>query len=369
MTQNMNEIVKSITQLKEHNIIESSIHSYKGCTFFITKEKGQKFLCSVVGDKSSLQEFEVLEYYEVDKNHLAFMKLTTKNRKALARCFDWMNPKSRAGSNYSFGLGDRLGLASICHLEIFKGRGVLPVLAQQSIRELNLTGRTFTDVLDSASWAVFESGYHDGFSADGDHLKKPFEVEYAIQCGFPMITLDCSEYIDNDVANYEISELENKYSQIGHQLRDYYESVYLDKEFNISDEITISFNRKTLMETVLIYSNAIEFMEEIYLRFVVPNNLDFEVSIDETIVPTSPENHFFIAKELQSLNVSVETMAPKFCGEFQKGIDYIGDIDQFKEEYIVHETIAKYFNYRLSIHSGSDKFSIFPIIGEVSGNG
>lgn len=369
MTQNMNEIVKSITQLKEHNIIESSIHSYKGCTFFITKEKGQKFLCSVVGDKSSLQEFEVLEYYEVDKNHLAFMKLTTKNRKALARCFDWMNPKSRAGSNYSFGLGDRLGLASICHLEIFKGRGVLPVLAQQSIRELNLTGRTFTDVLDSASWAVFESGYHDGFSADGDHLKNPFEVEYAIQCGFPMITLDCSEYIDNDVANYEISELENKYSQIGHQLRDYYESVYLDKEFNISDEITISFNRKTLMETVLIYSNAIEFMEEIYLRFVVPNNLDFEVSIDETIVPTSPENHFFIAKELQSLNVSVETMAPKFCGEFQKGIDYIGDIDQFKEEYIVHETIAKYFNYRLSIHSGSDKFSIFPIIGEVSGNG
>ena len=55
-------------------------------------------------------------------------------------------------------------------------------------------------------------------------------------------------------------------------------------------------------------------------------------------------------------------MAPRFCGEFQKGIDYIGDISQFEKEFTLHAAIADHFGYRLSIHSGSDKFSVFPII-------
>jgi tagaturonate epimerase len=62
-------------------------------------------------------------------------------------------------------------------------------------------------------------------------------------------------------------------------------------------------------------------------------------------------------------------MAPKFYGEFQKAIDYVGDLDRFKKEYIVHEAIAQHFGYRLSIHSGSDKFGVYPTIGSVSKRG
>lgn len=60
-------------------------------------------------------------------------------------------------------------------------------------------------------------------------------------------------------------------------------------------------------------------------------------------------------------------MAPRFCGEFQKGIDYRGDINQFTEELKVHFAISKHFRYKISVHSGSDKFSIFPIVGKVTG--
>ena len=59
-------------------------------------------------------------------------------------------------------------------------------------------------------------------------------------------------------------------------------------------------------------------------------------------------------------------MAPRFCGEFQKGIDYIGDISRFRIEFAVHANIAKKLGYRISVHSGSDKFSVFPYIGSLS---
>ena len=81
------------------------------------------------------------------------------------------------------------------------------------------------------------------------------------------------------------------------------------------------------------------------------------------MTPTAPEAHYFVAKELYDRGLEIYSMAPRFCGEFQKGIDYIGDIEQFERELAVHARIADHFGYKLSIHSGSDKFSVFELIG------
>ena len=75
------------------------------------------------------------------------------------------------------------------------------MLAQQSIRELTLTERTYNNVLDAASWAVMQEGFHDGFGADGDHLKRPEDIKMALDLGYSMITLDCSEKIDGSIAS------------------------------------------------------------------------------------------------------------------------------------------------------------------------
>ena len=88
------------------------------------------------------------------------------------------------------------------------------MLAQQSMRELSLTGRNYKDVLDAASWAVFQEGYTSGFGADGDHLKKTEEVKMAIDCGYSMITLDCSEHINNSVPGLSREEVDRMYASI-----------------------------------------------------------------------------------------------------------------------------------------------------------
>lgn len=93
-----------------------------------------------------------------------------------------------------------------------------------------------------------------------------------------------------------------------------------------------------------------------------PGKYDLEISVDETFTPTSAEEHFLVASELKRLGVRWNSLAPRFVGRFEKGVDYIGDLAQFEAEIMRHAAIARFFGgYRLSLHSGSDKFSIYAI--------
>ena len=300
-----------------------------------------------------------------DTKEYKICNLSHSNRLVLNEYFDYTNPIAAGKLIPTLGLGDRLGIASPGHIEAIRNRGVIPVLAQQSIRELDLTGRTFDDVLDAAAFAVFQQGYKDGFVADGDHLKREEDIKMSLDLGYTMITLDCSEKIDNTISSLTEEEVIDKYNQISEDIRKYYENKYLSKTFAIEDT-SISFNKLSLMKDVLVYRDAIEFMKSIYENYIktLERNIDFEISIDETLTSTLPQSHFFIANELDSYSIEINSMAPKFCGEFQKGIDYIGDLEQFEREFKVHTQIADYFGYKISIHSGSDKFSVYPFIGK-----
>jgi hypothetical protein len=279
--------------------------------------------------------------------------LSHENASVLRALFPFTAPVMGLQKPASFGLGDRLGIATPGHIDLFKNTEVFPVFAQQSIRELNFTNRTYKDVLDAATFAVFREGYKKGFGADGDHLKTAKDVEYALSLGFTMITLDCSEHIKNDVMPENTPLLPK-----------HYKDKYLNKKFNIED-FSLVFTEKELTQCCAIYKDAISFAAEIYNSFFTNGkyNADLEISIDETVSVTTPLQHFFVARELLDAGVSFATIAPRFCGEFQKGIDYIGDIAQFEKEIRLHAAIARHLGYKLSIHSGSDKFSVFPVIG------
>jgi hypothetical protein len=283
--------------------------------------------------------------------------LTHENACVMRKLFPFTAPVRVLQKPKSFGLGDRLGIATFGHIDLFEKKDVCPVFAQQSIRELTLTNRTYEDVLDSASFAVFREGYKKGFGADGDHLKTAKDVEYALSLGFTMITLDCSEHIKNDVTADNAPVLSQNYID-----------KYLNKTFDV-EGISLAFSEDELKQCVGIYADAISFAADIYKQFFESGkyNADLEISIDETISVTTPLQHFFVVRELLDLGVKFATIAPRFCGEFQKGIDYIGDIAQFEKEIKVHAAIVRFFSsvqeYKLSIHSGSDKFSVFPIIG------
>jgi hypothetical protein len=89
---------------------------------------------------------------------------------------------------------------------------------------------------------------------------------------------------------------------------------------------------------------------------------ELEVSVDETEHVTSHAEHFYIATELRRLGVHWVSLAPRYVGHFEKGVDYIGDLGEFEADFAVHAAIARHYGpYKLSLHSGSDKFSIYEI--------
>lgn len=294
--------------------------------------------------------------------------LTHENRLVLNKYLPYTAPTAFGTKVATIGLGDRLGLASPGHIKAVAGRGIKPILAQQSIRELTLTGRDYKQVMDAACYAVFQEGYMGGFGADGDHLKKEEDILMSLELGFTMLTLDCSENIDNTIDALQPAEVEGRYAALPPDVRRHFESGYLNRTFDVGGQ-TIAFDKVKLMQTVLIYRAAINFMLHIYNTYIrnAARAVDFEISIDETLTPTDPAAHYLIANELYEQGVDIYSMAPRFCGEFQKGIDYIGDIIQFEREMAIHAAIADHFGYKLSIHSGSDKFSVFPIIAKYTG--
>jgi len=332
---------------------EKSINNFGSASVFMAKENNQTFII-IAGNGNS--DAALGFSCEERDNGIFRCELTHKNACVLRKIFPWTAPVRGLRKPVSIGLGDRLGIATAGHIDLFEKNDVFPVFAQQSIRELNLTNRTYEDVLDAVTFAVFREGYKKGFGADGDHLKTAKDVEYALSLGFTMITLDCSDHIKNNVNADSVSALPKKYID-----------KYLNKTFSI-ESVDLVFTEQELKQCAAIYTDAIAFAADIYNKFFASKKYeaDFEISIDETISVTTPLQHFFTANELIDAGVSFATIAPRFCGEFQKGIDYIGDTIQFEKEITIHAAIARHFGYKLSIHSGSDKFSVFPVIGRVT---
>lgn len=349
---------------KSSDLFADSLHLKDNRLLFMAKETQGRSLV-VVSNQAGVDPFEgkvsTLGVFNVKQ-----ASLNSKNAKVLRSLLPWTAPRALGTTGITLGLGDRLGLASPGHLKAVRDTEVRPVLAQQSMRELELTNRTYVDVLDAATWAVFQVGYQGGYGADGDHLKKIEDINIALEVGFSMITLDCSEHINDGIQDLQENEVLRQYQGLPEAERTQFEELYRDRRYQLQSGETIDMDLEHFKRMVLTYHRALDFMVEVYEQVIVKHDrpLDFEISIDEVATPTTPQDHFFVAHELQRRGVKVCSVAPRFCGHFEKGIDYMGDLAQFEKEFAIHAAIAKHFGYKLSIHSGSDKFSVFPIIGK-----
>jgi len=342
-------------------VFPNSIHKHKDSDFCIAKtEENEKVMIVSGPDKVAFDGKDILAFGKSGKQ----CPLSSENSLIIRELFSFTNPIRHKGHKISIGLGDRLGLASGGHIRLLRNLDVFPVLAQQSMRELNLTGRTYEDVLAAAVWAVFQEGYTKGFGADGDHLKTHEEVKYALDCGFTMITLDCSEHIPNGLDCASQAEINTRYADLSDDITGELENMYLNKTVSVDTNTSLSFNSDDFKRIVLVYFPAVKHAIDIFNNQVKGKNVDFEISIDETLSATSPQAHYFVANELIKHGVEITGLAPRFVGEFQKGIDYKGDISGFECNFSVHAIIAKMFGYKISVHSGSDKFSVFPIVNK-----
>ena len=148
-----------------------------------------------------------------------FGTLSHANAVALRRALPFTAPSPVGDREVTFGVGDRLGVAGPGHLRVMKRYQACPVLAQQSVRELDLTGRNYEQVLDASTWAVFQEGYEQPWGADGDHLKTEEWVRTALRVGYTMITADVSDYIRKEFDGADAARISEAYAGLAHEGR------------------------------------------------------------------------------------------------------------------------------------------------------
>ncbi|MGD8894532.1 MAG: tagaturonate epimerase family protein [Acidobacteriota bacterium] len=292
-----------------------------------------------------------------------------RNAAGLRRRLSWLTPRP-LGTATSAGLGDRLGLATPGHVRAVRtaGAGLRPIFAQQSIREMSRTGRTPIDVMDDATWGVLGEGWREGLGADADHLKTPEDIDACLAAGFSFFTIDPGDHVDATADSADAEALRTMVAALPWpELEDTegdLKARHLGRTVVVEGQ-QLRFDEVTLLRAAAKYGRAVAHvarMDRHLRRAAGTREVELEVSVDETETPTSPAEHYWVASELKRLGVEWVSLAPRFVGRFEKGVDYIGDLDELETDLAAHAAIARQLGpYKLSLHSGSDKFSVYPI--------
>ncbi|MBE0687284.1 MAG: hypothetical protein IH585_14940 [Anaerolineaceae bacterium] len=303
------------------------------------------------------------------KESLVSACLTSENAAALRTQLPWLKPVA-LGLKTSAGMGDRLGLATPGHVHaIRKMNGkIAPIFTQQSIRENTRTGRTPQEVIDDAMWGVFQENWRDGYGADADHLKTTDDIDVCLKAGYSFFTIDPGDFVDNRAEDADLQNLRNYAKDLPFEL-DMQHSGLLNQTIN-AEHLSLTFDEKTLLKSMVKYGRAVWHVYNMYQHLLMKagaRTIELEVSVDETENPTSHAEHAYIASELKRFGVNWVSLAPRFVGRFEKGVDYIGDLEEFEQDIKGHAAIARVFgSYKISLHSGSDKFSIYKIAAQAT---
>jgi len=349
-------------EMDEWQIYPRSINEQDGITYFLCRDRSgsQKRL----GISAQLDE---LESCQEAKSGVWLYPLTATNAAVLRSRLCWLQPQP-LGLVKSFSFGDRPGLATPGHIQAVRPTQFAPIFAQQSVRENARTRRTPQVVLDDATWGVFQEGWREPWGADADHIKETIDIESFVIAGYTQFTFDPGDFVDNSADLAASDDLIHKFRNL--PWRELYSTPhtlyrdYLERSFHLENH-RLSYDETILLRAAVKCGRSIAHVSRLYhyLQDCIQGKPhDIEISVDETEMPTSIHEHFFFARELQRLGVRWTSLAPRFVGLFAKGVDYIGDLGDFAADINGHAAVARELGpYKISLHSGSDKFSIYPL--------
>ena len=267
---------------------------------------------------------------------------------------------------YSLGIGDRFahqGKAQLSAILKAQNSGIeITPVWNKSNREHNIVHSEPESTRIEADEAVRLLEWEGIYCVDADHINLTNVDRFIEHSDF--FTLDVAMYIGKtpEPADVEI------FKELCIVLGDSVEITGIDEPILINEE---------LLETVAgKYLAAVKEAGKIYRHIVGKKgvgNFITEVSMDEVEIPQTPVDMFFILKMIADERIPAQTIAPKFTGRFNKGVDYIGDVSQFAKEFeqdvlVIDYAISEFGlpeDLKLSVHSGSDKFSIYPVIAEI----
>ncbi len=272
----------------------------------------------------------------------------------------------------SFGFGDRIGLATPGHVRAMlkAGGSIEPIFPQQSIREMTRTERTPPGVMADAMNGVKAAGWTGKVGADADHLKTPEDVDVTAEAGFTFFTIDPSDHVDEKSDGYDAATLDEAFGKVREQIS-WYDS-YLGRTVELPNGTKITFDEEACKRCAVKYGRALNnalglavHIQQVHER--LGRDHEIELSVDETDQPTTLAEHYIVADQCLSRGMKLVSLAPRFIGELEKGVDYKGDVAALEKSLEDHAAIAEALGpYKLSLHSGSDKLSMYAVLARTT---
>jgi hypothetical protein len=372
MTARPDELASAATDLLGERAYPESQVSYAGVTYWLERSSdGGKRLIAVADDQSRFRDFKGATE-QVDDRVRLVAESTPDNALALRAALPWLTPTC-FGLQTSAGFGDRLGLATPGHVRALKevDAAINPVFAQQSIREMGRCHRTPRNVLDDATWGAFQAGWTKPVGGDADHLEQPEDIDDTTAAGFVFYTLDPKAEVDPEAEHADPEMIKQKiealdWASLNSDLGTFRKS-YVGRHIDLEQQ-AIELDEESVLRAMAKYGPGIVHAMAMYRR-LMEKGIDCEVefAVDETDYPTKPAEHVVVVSELRRLGMDFVSFAPRFVGRFEKGVEYIGDIDELQRDFEIHAEIARALGpYKLSLHSGSDKYSTYPLIAEAT---
>jgi len=261
---------------------------------------------------------------------------------------------------FSFGMGDRFGHQGraqlrACLLATDLGADVVPVW-NKSNREHTFIGTEPASLRAEADAAVKALGWKKPYHVDADHIRLETVDRFIAPSDF--FTIDVADTIGKPAAAADVQAFVERHPELAGKLS----IPRIDQPLNIPRAEIVRVANKFLL--------AVQDAGKIYRHIVTAKGAGkfiTEVSMDETDSPQTPHELLIILAALADEKIPLQTIAPKFTGRFNKGVDYVGDLKQFEKEFnddlaVIAFAVQKYGlppSLKLSVHSGSDKFSIY----------
>ncbi len=276
------------------------------------------------------------------------------------------------GLGPSFGFGDRIGLATPGHVEAMRraGSGIEPIFPQQSIREMVRTGRTPLKVMADALMGADAAGWTGRIGADADHLKTTQDVDATAEVGFTFFTIDPSDHVDAHADDYDEPALRDKFAAVEDEVD--WLGEYRGRSIKLPTGMAVVLDDRACLRAAVKYGRALnhalrlaDHIKEVSDR--AGRDHEIELSVDETEQPTTLAEHYLIADRCIGRGMKLVSLAPRYIGDFEKGVDYKGDVAALERSLRDHAAIAEMLGpYKLSLHSGSDKLSMYPALSRAT---
>ena len=224
--------------------------------------------------------------------------------------------------------------------------------------------------MDDAMNALAQCQWTDAHGADADHLKTPDDVNRTAEAGFTFFTIDPSGDVDQAADDYDAATIAAKLADLGDAAP--WIDDYVGKTISLPSGAKLKFDELAVRRAAVKYGRAIAAAIRLadYIRQVqqaAGRGYEIELSVDETEQPTTLVEHYIIAEQCLEQGMKLVSLAPRFVGELEKGVDYIGDVDALEASLKDHAAIAQQLGpYKLSLHSGSDKISMYPALARAT---